>query len=240
MEVLFELEALALAKNYQQWMLSAVEPFLGESILELGAGIGNLSQWLPQRKRLVLSELEDAYLERLRANPRLQGPKVSAIKIDLDQPLARQLGEFELDTIVSFNVMEHIEDDAGSIRAQVDALRASTAAGPKTIVIFVPALQIAYGELDRVFKHHRRYSAGDLRRIFKSIDPRIEVTTFYFNLLSLIPWIIKGRILKDTRILPEDVAKVEKVIPLWKPLDYLLTRVFRLPFAQSVVCVARI
>ncbi len=50
MSIDFELESLSKARNYQRWMYESVAPHLGVSILELGAGIGNMSQWLPKRE----------------------------------------------------------------------------------------------------------------------------------------------------------------------------------------------
>ena len=52
----FELESLREAINYQRWIVDMISPFLGNSILEIGAGIGNISRWLPVRQRLVLCE----------------------------------------------------------------------------------------------------------------------------------------------------------------------------------------
>jgi 16S rRNA A1518/A1519 N6-dimethyltransferase RsmA/KsgA/DIM1 with predicted DNA glycosylase/AP lyase activity len=54
----FELEILKDATNYQKWAAQAILPYLGERILEVGSGIGNMSQWLPVRQKLVLSETE--------------------------------------------------------------------------------------------------------------------------------------------------------------------------------------
>jgi hypothetical protein len=221
-------------------MYEAVAPHLGECILELGAGIGNMSQWLPVRKVLILSELEERYIERLRARPGLDAPAVKVLRINLNSPLSAQLKDSPIDTIVSFNVMEHVQDDRASFEDQVNLLRKSAHPGPRRIVIFVPAMPIAYGALDRLFKHFRRYRASDFHRIFGAIDPNIRVTTRYFNLLSLLPWIIKGRILKKATIRPEEVGLIEKVIPFWKPLDSLLLRILKLPLGQSLICVAEI
>ena len=93
--------------------------------------------------------------------------------------------------------MEHVDDDFQAICDHVNVLKQSKNTGPKRIVIFVPPFQMAYGELDREFKHYRRYHAGDLKKIFNRIDPSIKVSTRYFNLLSFLPWIIQGRVFKN-------------------------------------------
>jgi hypothetical protein len=189
---------------------------------------------------LILSELESRYIEILRKKPGLDSPKVRILQINLDSPISSQLRDSGIDTIVSFNVMEHVENDRASFEDQVLLLKKSAHRGPKRIVTFAPAMPIAFGELDRKFKHYRRYRAGDFHEIFESIDPGIRVSTRYFNLLSLLPWIIKGRVLKKASINPEEVGLIEKAIPLWKPFDALFLNTLKLPLGQSVVCVAEI
>lgn len=240
MQILFELDALTHARNYQRWMFEAVEPYLGTRILELGAGIGNMSQWLPQKDVLIVSELEPHYLAQLQKNPKLQGDRVKLVHLDLSKSMSSQLESSDLDTIVSFNVLEHIDDDFAALKDQVALLKASKSSGNKRIVIFVPAIQFAYGEFDRAFKHFRRYHATDLKKIFNEIDPAIQVTTRYFNLLSLLPWIIQGRVLKRSSFNSGDIQKLEKIIPFWRPIDFLLTKVLRIPLGQSLICVAEI
>jgi phospholipid N-methyltransferase len=181
MEVLFELDALSHAKNYQKWMFESVEPYLGTRVLELGAGIGNMSQWITGRNVLVISELESAYVQKLKKNSQFQVENTHIVQLDLSQTMTSQLGQFELDTIVSFNVLEHIEDDFKTLKDQVELLRSSKTKNKKRIVIFVPAIQFAFGEFDRTFKHYRRYHANDLRKIFRQIDPNISIQTRYFN-----------------------------------------------------------
>ncbi|MBS1958082.1 MAG: class I SAM-dependent methyltransferase [Bdellovibrionales bacterium] len=239
-DVPFELSLLEGAQNYSQWIYSSVEPFMGRRIMELGAGIGNLTQWLPRRDLLVITEADDSLITRLRQKLPVNEPNVVLKKIDLDQPFAPQVAEFGVDTIVSFNVMEHIEDHRASFREQVEILRHSPAKGPKRLVAFVPAHQFAYGSYDSIFKHFRRYEASGLRAVFREIDPTLKVTTFYFNLMSLPGWILNGRILKSTTFSPGQIKLVERIIPFWKPFDYFLHRWLGLPIGQSVVVVAEI
>jgi SAM-dependent methyltransferase len=239
-QINFELESLSHAKNYQKWMMSAVEPYLGDRILELGSGIGNMSQWVPQKELLVLSELEESYISRLKDHPSFQAPNTSIVQLDLGNANLGQFKNDHFDTIVSFNVMEHIQDDLQSLRDQVNLLRESNSKNRKRIVIFAPAMKIAYGEFDKKFDHFRRYEAKGLKNLFNEIDPKIKTTHFYFNVLSLLPWIIQGRVLKKNQIKLSDIKILEKIIPFWRPFDFFLMRVLRLPLGQSIVFVAEV
>src|SRR5262245_37150543 len=78
----FELEALNQATEYQRWVTDTVMPYLGERILELGAGVGNLSRWLPVKERLILTETEPYLLDLLRKNA-TQSDKVEVRRLDL-------------------------------------------------------------------------------------------------------------------------------------------------------------
>jgi len=240
MQTLYELDSLSHAKNYQKWMYESVQSHLGSRILELGSGIGNLSTWLPTKEILVLSDVESQFIEHLNGVELLKNERTKIIQLDLSKPIADQVSHFQLDTIVSFNVMEHIEDDFASLKEQVQILKKSSSKGVKRVVIFAPAFQFAYGELDVVFKHHRRYSIGNLRKHFADIDPTIKVSARYFNLLSILPWIVQGRIMKSKEITPKQIKLIESIIPFWKSIDQLLTGIMRFPLGQSVICVAEI
>jgi hypothetical protein len=136
--------------------------------------------------------------------------------------------------------MEHIQDDRAGFREQVEVLLQSKAKGVKRIVVFVPAHRFAFGEADRYFKHFRRYEAGELKKIFLEIHPKIKMKTFYFNLLSLPGWIIAGRLLKQSRFKPLQIKILEALIPLWKPIDTFLHHGLKVPLGQSVVLIAEV
>ena len=241
MQIPFELQALSGAREYQRWIYQAVAPHLGKRILELGSGIGNLSSWLPDRELLVLSEVDPNLISILRTNPEVQNKKNTQIMhLNLEQNFGQQLAPFDLDTIVSFNVMEHVENDRSAFQDQVLALKNSRAKGPKRIVSFVPAHPLAFGSFDRIFQHYRRYNKKMLKEHFSKIDPEIDLHMHYFNALSLPAWIIQGRLLQKTKLNSSQVKLLDRIIPYWKPLDFLLLNVLKLPFGQSLVCVATI
>jgi len=56
--ILGELES---ATRFSTWMYETVEPFLGDIILEIGSGIGNISRQLPVRTLLSLSDSGEHY-----------------------------------------------------------------------------------------------------------------------------------------------------------------------------------
>lgn len=238
----YELEVLSNATQYQKWMTSEVAPHLGQRIIELGSGIGNLSQWLPRRELLAFTEADETLYQHLlkRFQKNDAEPGLQILRINLDHSFASQVASLNADTIISFNVMEHIKDDYSAFQEQVQVLKESQAKGKKRIVIVVPAHAYAYGSFDKLFEHFRRYEAKEIVEIFKKIDPKIKVNTWYFNLLSLPGWIFAGRVLKQTRFNPTQLKIVEKLIPFWKPLDRVIHQNLKLPLGQSLIAVVEV
>jgi Methyltransferase domain len=233
----FELDALAGAHRYQAWVAKLVLPFLGERILEVGAGIGSMSNHLPARKRLILSEMEPALLERLRHCEAAQrGAVVHAFDIGTGDGLPAIVAEAP-DTIVSFNVLEHIENDEAALRTLLTILNRSSAAGPKRLVTFVPAHPFAFNAMDRHFGHFRRYDVHRVRFLASRVAPQAPLQTRFFNALSLPGWWFQGNILGRDRIGSTGVAAFEAIAPLLTPIDDFLHEKLHIPFGQSLLFV---
>src|SRR5262245_35559899 len=102
----FELEALASAKRYQAWIGDTIRPFLGQRILEIGAGLGNISEQLPVRERLILTEPDAKIQAELGKCVKAWGHPESVVSVDRFDPAVDSAERFQrdgIDTIVSFN-----------------------------------------------------------------------------------------------------------------------------------------
>ena len=239
-ELPFELASLASAVNYQRWVYRTVEPFIGKRVLEIGAGIGNMSLWLPLRERLILTETDPElkkHLEAAVARKHGDDPRISIGQLDLSAcPLEPYIAE-NLDTIVSFNVLEHIPDDRACVASLSEILRKSAAAGPRRLVTFVPAHRWAYGEMDRSFQHFRRYSKAAVRKLHREIAPDAKLKLKHFNLFGLAGWVLNGRILRKASIDNGSIRTFEMLCPWLAPVDDLLHRALRFPMGQSLLFV---
>jgi SAM-dependent methyltransferase len=239
-EIPFELESLSNAKRYQRWLYESVRPFLGKRILELGSGIGNLSQHLPVRERLILSDIEPLLLKELRSKvPPLPG--ISVVEVDPSQALAETFRHENLDTVVSFNVLEHVEDDARLLKDALQLLRESKARGPKRIVTVVPAHQFAFGNIDRQFGHFRRYSRRSFLQLIEKAAgedrKNLRFRSFYMNLPALLGWWVNGRVRGKAQIGAGNMKLFEKLCPVIRPVDTFLQRALRFPLGNSLIVV---
>ena len=84
-------------------------------MLEIGSGIGNLSAFLLDAERLVLTDTREEYLDRLRARFAQQS-NVAVARLYLPAELGALAGQ-QFDTIICLNVLEHVDDDAASLQA---------------------------------------------------------------------------------------------------------------------------
>lgn len=238
-ELPFELESLSRAVRYQSWVHARVLPSLGRRILEVGAGIGSMSQWLPVRERLLLSEMDEALFVRLQRRMSELHPDdhaVECVHLPLGTELLARAKAERIDTVVSFNVLEHIDDDEGAFASLFETLRAGT--GTRRLVTFVPAHPFAYGELDRAFGHFRRYNHGSLKQLWRKLAPDFEVSFRYLNLPGLLAWCLMGRVLKKSTIGESSVNNFERLLPIIRPVDDLLHDALKIPMGQSLLAIA--
>lgn len=236
----FELQLLSQAHQYQKWVADSVRPYMGQRILEVGAGIGNMSRWLPLRERLVLSEGDQGLaqeLYRVIAGDFRGDSRAGVSIVDLAQDWARDYENENFDTIVSFNVLEHIEDDLKAFRDLVGILKRSRAIGPKRLVTFVPAHPWAFGSIDRTFGHHRRYSKSRLLSLAQTAAPEGDFYARHFNIIGLPSWFLMNRVLKKQNIGFGAIAAFEKLCPWVRGIDDFLHVRLRIPLGQSLLAV---
>jgi SAM-dependent methyltransferase len=218
------LERLALAPRYNTWMFERIRPWVGDQVLEIGAGIGNLSAFLAERPRVTLTDTSRAYLEALRT--RFAGrPNVKVARLflpDVDP------GTFDppYDTVICLNVLEHVEDDARSLNGILTLLRPGG-----RLVLLVPALPSLYGTLDRALGHYRRYGKRDLEARMTRAGFRMEHTE-HFNLGGIPGWWLTGRVLRRQLIPQGSLRLYDALVPLFRLERFLPWRV-----GQSLIAV---
>lgn len=228
-----DLEAMSFAVNYHRWILSSFEPFLGTRVVEVGAGTGSFSELLLERRleSLSLVEPSTAMHAKLRARMEELAPP-TRIKIynDIFQQVASQIGSSQRpDTIIYVNVLEHIADDTNELHVINNTL---DAAG--RLFIFVPALRWLHGSFDRQINHFRRYTLAELEKKCVSAGFKV-ITSRYFDLLGVIPWWVKYRLLQSDRMEPGAVTFYDRrVVPIARTLE---TRI-RPPLGKNILLVA--
>ncbi|HEV2304058.1 MAG TPA: class I SAM-dependent methyltransferase [Candidatus Acidoferrales bacterium] len=221
-----ELEAMAEAHNYCQWILRYFAPYLGKKIVEIGAGAGTFSELLLRRKEtseLVLFEAAENLFPLLRSRFN-------------DDRVRLHLGAFAPavltgapDSVVLVNVLEHILDDERLLSQIQKCLKVGG-----SLLLFVPASQWNFGSLDEAFEHHRRYSKPALRKKLEHAGFRVERQR-YVNFMGIASWFLAGKVLRQTTIKPSQVRWYDRWIIPW---SFELERFCEPPIGQSLLAVA--
>ena len=148
----------------------------------------------------------------------------------LQGTIADLSSETPWNAILSINVLEHIEDDAGALRNMAAIVPAGC-----VIVLLLPAFPALYGPIDRNLEHFRRYSVVSLKCLAAGINLTIEKLQ-YMNLIGFFGWWVNARILQRQAQSTSQIAVFDKwVVPL---LSWLESR-FPPPFGQSLLAVLR-
>ena len=224
-----DLEALADMPNYTRWLLTPFRPHLGGRVIEVGAGIGNVStRWVDDAREALLVEpaanLHVTLAERLGGRPHVR--TACALLEEIDPALLT----LPFDSALMVNVLEHIEDDANTLGRLHQLL-----APEGRLLLFVPALPFLYGSLDALVHHCRRYTAASLRAVVESAGFEVEALR-YCDALGILPWLVMGRLLKRRRF---DAGGVHLYDRLGVPLTALVEDRIVPPLGKSLWCVAR-
>ena len=225
------LEALEEASRYAHWLYSMAEPHLGSHVLEVGSGTGTLTQWIAAKDRVAAVELEPEYAVRLRArfaeSPNVEIYEGSATDVELMGRAARG----RVDSAMSFNVLEHIEDDERVLRIVHDLLPANG-----RFVCFVPAHPVLYGPFDKVLGHVRRYTRRELRtKLARAGFTVVDVR--HVNMPGSLLWFLSGRVLRRAGV-PGGSRSLRLYDRFLTPLTRTVEARLRPPFGQSLIAIA--
>ena len=219
------LERLEEAGNFTRWVGEAIRPFVGGRVLEVGCGTGTYTELLAGwAGEVVAVDLDPAFAAATR---RRFADRSDIQVLEGDVRRLPALGRF--DTIVMLDVLEHIEDDVGTLVRLRDVL---TEAG--RLVLKVPALPGLYGALDSAIGHYRRYSRQSLDEAAAGAGLLLAVCR-PFNLAAAPAWWFNGRVLRRTHPPETQLRLYDRLVPLFRLVD----RVTGPPFGTSLIAVLR-
>ena len=225
-----DLETMQEARRYSAHLFNLFREYVGKRVLEVGSGIGTMTRPLADAADMVVGLEPNANcVSRLQEAMR-DHPRFTLRACHLEECDRAELTAYQFDTVVCVNVLEHIEDDAGALRTFKDVLV------PKgRVLIFVPAVQAAYGPLDAELGHHRRYSKPTLAKAFHDAGLNL-LTLRYTNPIGLAGWMYNAHISKSTAHSLTQVKLFETLVAPWAlPLERLITP----PIGLSLIAVGQ-
>ena len=228
------LESISAADKFNRWMYETIKPFCKGRILEIGGGIGNISQcFLSDEEELVVTELQSEYCtiirKRFGSHPYLKDVlEMDIVDPEFDSKYEQWFGTF--DTVFALNVVEHILDHQKAIANCKKLLKKGG-----QLIILVPAFQSLYNHFDTALGHFRRYTDKTLKTIFDANDFSI-VHHQYFNLIGMAGWWVSGSLLRK-KIIPEGQMKLYNFfVPVFRVIDQVSNRILGL----SVIMVGKV
>ena len=137
------LERFDRAGLWIKYVIFKVKRFLKNDILEVGAGFGSFTRgYMRNFHSITLTDTDDNSFNLLKKNF-LHDQNVNIIKSSIKDI------EKKFDTIIYFNVLEHIKEDISEIKS---ALKKLNKGGH--LIILVPAHQKMYSKLDKIVGHY--------------------------------------------------------------------------------------
>jgi SAM-dependent methyltransferase len=217
------LEVMKVAHNYNAFLISLISRLNLKQdieILDIGAGLG-------------------IYAEMLRN----KGYNISCLEPDLTQAKNLQQNSFivyssfteiekQFDFMYAFNVLEHIENDTHELSVWATKLKE----GGK-LLIYVPAFNILFSNMDKKVKHFRRYTRKKLTKQVTEVGLKIVNPARYADSIGFITTLIY-------KLLDNNKGDVnEKTLGFYDrflfPINRICDTIFRKFFGKNVFIIVK-
>ena len=211
-----QLHNIERTRRASEWMAETIAPEVGRRVLEMGAGIGVVTEALIPRELYVALEDEPHLVDYLR-NGALGRPylKIEQVALQTDGPwFQRNSGVF--DTVLCLHVLEHVADPVAVLRAARTAL----APGGR-VLLYVPQGPGLFSPLDEALGHQRRYDRATLTAQLAEAGLALQ-SCRPFNRAGTLGWWLNGKVLRRQRISRLQRKMFDVMVPLLRRLDGLL------------------
>ncbi len=152
------LESVIFAENYNNYIFNLILGNIhGQRVIDYGAGYGNFCVYLKSKnKDVVAIEVNKEAIQKLEESNITNYKNLEQLKI-------------KYNTAVSLNVLEHIDDDLSVLKEL-----SSYVESDGKIILYLPASQIIWSELDELVNHKRRYSRKSIEKLAMNSDLKIN------------------------------------------------------------------
>ena len=202
--------------QYLAWVTSLLRPYLGDSVIEIGAGLGNFSaRLMAKRLRYVAGEKDPLYVHALR-NRFLKTPNVEVVGLRPDSDADYQNLRGQFDTAICVNVLEFVPEPPKVL----GSLRSTLKPGGR-IILLVPQGKGLFGSVDKTLGHLWRFSSSDIDALLRHAGFEVE-STRQLNKAAKVSWWFNSKVL-GARTIPKLTLKIfDKTLWVWRALDGIL------------------
>jgi SAM-dependent methyltransferase len=223
------------ADNYNRMQFKLAKPYLGDNILECGTGNGIMTELLDgeEVKNIYSIDIDPKCHERLKN--KTFSKKFTFEQFDLNNSdFVDMFSLRQIDTILIFNVLEHLSDDVVVLNNLSSILNPDG-----RIIIFVPAFNSIYGGMDLSAGHYRRYCRKELKDKLSAAG-LISEKMIYINPIGFVGWWLNNKVFKiknlENKGLNKQILFFDKLL---LPISNLLNKMTLKWFGLSIFAVCR-
>lgn len=210
-----ELDLFRQVKNWKSYFKSLIVPYLGENVLEVGAGKGGTTEMFidPSFKHWVSIEPDKVLFEELCQNKAL----FAYGNFQADQFTIDELPENSLFNIILYiDVLEHIEKDSEEISKATKHLLPGG-----RLIVLSPAYQFFFTPFDEAVGHFRRYNKESLHQCIPDSLQCIDVK--YIDSVGCLLSLGNKLLLKKSIPTTKQLAFWDQhIIPVSRKVDKLI------------------
>ncbi len=201
--------------HFNKWLASSLRPHLGNNVLEVGAGIGAMTQEFLPRNHYTCLEIDPLHIITLK-NMFMNKPGVDVFNLNIEDTKEIRTLNRSYDTILCLNVLEHLKNDYEALKNMNELL----AEGGRLLLV-VPNCPKLYNSLDIALGHIKRYKVKDIENLLISSGYKIEHLKS-FNKVSILGWFLNGTLLKRTHFSKIQLKIYDWFVWFWKLIDPIL------------------
>ncbi|HOU11947.1 MAG TPA: class I SAM-dependent methyltransferase [Anaerolineae bacterium] len=216
-----------LINRVDDWIYEEITPFVGNRVLEVGCGLGNLFPRLHDRELIFGIDTSEESIRELKQRF-IHAPNIQAQVYDICDPAVLDLKPNAFDTIISLNVLEHIADDTAALVNMRQLLTAGH------LVVIVPAHSWLYGTMDSSIGHFRRYDKEQMQVKLSQAGFEI-VMQRYLNFAGALGWFVSGKILRKKTPPANQLRLFNLLVPFLRYIEANINS----PVGVSLLSVAR-
>ncbi|MDX2150012.1 MAG: glycosyltransferase [Bryobacteraceae bacterium] len=202
--------------QYLSWISGLLRKHMGDTVLEIAAGIGHMSARLMSRRlRYVAAERDPLFLHALH-NRFLRTPNVEVRQIDPAVPagFAGLSGSF--DTALCINVLEFLENPKITLAALSETLKPGG-----VLLVLAPQGRRLFGRLDEALGHRRRFEKDELAGLLAESGFEM-IRTYELNKIGKPAWWFFGKVLQRRGLGKVTLKLFDKSVWFWRRVEALI------------------
>jgi SAM-dependent methyltransferase len=206
------LSGLKHARRLNFWIGKSLRPFVGDRVLEIGAGIATLTNQFIPREVYVAADRNPHCLRYLQSFS-FGKPYLHVLHIDPSEPEHFEGLHEKFDTALVVNVLDRVDDDQVVLKNIWSTLQPGGVA-----LVFVPQNPSLFGKLDIALGRRERYTRATLEDSLTTAGFQIE-KIIEFNRFSVPGWWLNGSLFGKRQISRLQLKLADLTMPLLSRID---------------------